>query len=166
MHFIFFLWSKSVSQTRVIMNQQLNLHHGAESFMCSQQLLSLLRDSPPFMTPRISLPHAQELREMNLVHFLTTHFLDWFNPDGNCTFHQVFNVTKLCILHTTPFIYVFHVILTIKVTLSLHTLTQLFSVRQKQNIYILVDLLLSSKGLIYISTYLYQVVSSSLHSAD
>lgn len=90
MHFTFFLWSKSDSQTRVITNQQLNLHHGAESFMCSQQLLSLLRDSLPFTTSTISLPHAQELREMNPVHFLATHFLDWFNPDGNCTFHQVF----------------------------------------------------------------------------
>ena len=135
---MFFLWSKSDSQTRVITNQQLNLHHGAESFMCSQQLLSLLIDSLPFMTPTISLPHAQELREMNLVHFLATQFLDWFNPDGNCMFHQVFYITKLCILHTHT-VYVFHVILTTKVTLSLHTLTQLFSVRQKQNIYILVD---------------------------
>jgi len=46
-------------------------------------------------------------------------------------FHQVFNITKLCILHT-QFIYVLHVILTTKVTVSLHTLTHLFSVRQNR----------------------------------
>lgn len=120
------------------MSQQLNLHHGAESFIRSQQLLSFSRDSLPFMTPRISLPHAQELRQMSLVHFLTTQFLDRFKHDGNCMFHQVSNITKLCILHT-QFIYVFNEILTTKVTVSLHSLTQLFSVRQKQNIYTLVD---------------------------
>jgi len=57
---------------------------------------------------------------MNLVHFLT-HFLDQFKPGGNCMFHHVFNITKLCILHT-QFIYVSHVTLTTKVTVSLHTL--------------------------------------------
>jgi len=94
-------------------------------------LLSLSRHSLPFMTPRISLPHAQEFRQMNLAHFLKTHFLDQFKPGGTCMFHQVFNITKLCILHT-QFIYVLHVILTTKVTVSLHTLTHLFSVRQNR----------------------------------
>jgi hypothetical protein len=55
MHFVFFLWSKSISWTKVITNQQLNLHYGAESVIWIQQLFSLSRDSLPLMAPRISL---------------------------------------------------------------------------------------------------------------
>jgi hypothetical protein len=97
---VFFLWSKSVPWTKVITNQQLNLHNVAESFIWIQQSFSLSRNSLPLMAPKISLSHAQEHGKMNLVHLLTTHLSDQLKPGGKCMCHQFSNITKLSILHT------------------------------------------------------------------